>query len=923
MSFQPGTIVKARGREWVVLPSDGNDDAVLLLKPLGGNEWETTGILPQLEPVEPASFSLPNPEEAGDWISGRLLFEAAKLSTRNAAGAIRCWSKIDVEPRPYQLVPLLMALKLDPVRILIADDVGIGKTIEALLIARELWDQGQISRITVLAPPSLVDQWIQEMSQKFRLEDPIPVLSGTASRLERNLPVGKSIFDLHPITVVSLDFIKAEYRRQEFVRTCPEFVIVDEAHSCTAGPGIRHLRFALIEKLAEDPERHMVFVTATPHTGREETFHALLGLLNPNIKRAIEEEKDIKDLLVKHFIQRRRADIKQYLKVETAFPKREEKEVSYSFSSKYRELFDKILQYIDQSMSEVHQDSREHRIRWWSALALFRAFSSSPKAAAATLRTRAFALDSLNQDDADEIGKRFVLDVDTTETTDAGDTVPGSDIYPEEKDPRRKKLWELATLADSIKPDEDYKLACLLTEVEELLKQNFSPIVFCRFIETAKYVAEQISLKLQQSRWGKKVQVLCVDGTLDPEDRRSRIDELAKAAIEGKVPLLVATDCLSEGINLQNLFNAVVHYDLSWNPTRHEQREGRVDRFGQPHPLVKTLTIYGSDNPIDGIVLDVLIQKHKRIRTDTGVVIPVPMDSSDVLSALLEALNFKEMVSSKKAAKKKEGPVQYLLDYGPEIQLRIKTFHADWQRAAEREKEIRTRFAQKTLNPDEVYREWKELLQRTGTKEDLDWFLKHASLRLQGDSQDLKSVNPLSLTRTHPLVSELSSHVLETALDPQDNTHRVGSRIGAYRSSLITFRTLILLVRFRYEFRFSKARRTFLDLGEETVPLAFQYTTSGSQWLDEETALRLFQTEPTQNMGIDLAKVELKRELNRLSNLLPYIESVGKQRALKLEESFKRLREAARIKGSTTQVSPQGSPDILGLYLYLPQPKIS
>jgi len=217
MSFQPGTIVKARGREWVVLPSDGNDDAVLLLKPLGGNEWETTGILPQLEPVEPASFSLPNPEEAGDWISGRLLFEAAKLSTRNAAGAIRCWSKIDVEPRPYQLVPLLMALKLDPVRILIADDVGIGKTIEALLIARELWDQGQISRITVLAPPSLVDQWIQEMSQKFRLEDPIPVLSGTASRLERNLPVGKSIFDLHPITVVSLDFIKAEYRRQEFV----------------------------------------------------------------------------------------------------------------------------------------------------------------------------------------------------------------------------------------------------------------------------------------------------------------------------------------------------------------------------------------------------------------------------------------------------------------------------------------------------------------------------------------------------------------------------------------------------------------------------------------------------------------------------------------------------------------------------------
>ncbi|MBW1736052.1 MAG: hypothetical protein JRJ69_00535 [Deltaproteobacteria bacterium] len=136
MDFAVGSLVQARGREWVVLPDSQKD--LLVLRPLGGMDDEVTGIYLPLETVEPATFSLPDPSQTGDFRSCRLLRDAVRLGFRASSGPFRSFAKIGVDPRPYQLVPLLMALKLDPVRLLIADDVGIGKTIEACLAAREL-----------------------------------------------------------------------------------------------------------------------------------------------------------------------------------------------------------------------------------------------------------------------------------------------------------------------------------------------------------------------------------------------------------------------------------------------------------------------------------------------------------------------------------------------------------------------------------------------------------------------------------------------------------------------------------------------------------------------------------------------------------------------------------------------------------------
>src|SRR5262252_9290376 len=261
MAFAVGSLVKARGREWVVLPESAED--LLVLRPLGGTEDEVTGIYLPLEPVEPATFALPDPSQPGDYRSCRLLRDALRLGFRSSAGPFRSFARIAVEPRPYQLVPLLVALKLDPVRLLIADDVGIGKTVEAGVIARELLDRGEIRRMAVLCPPHLAEQWQRELAEKFHIEAEL-VLSSTIQRLERDLPRGVSVFERNRFTVVSTDFIKTARYAEDFVLKCPEFVIVDEAHGCTLAGGVgrgRQQRFDLLRKVAADKSRHLLLVT--------------------------------------------------------------------------------------------------------------------------------------------------------------------------------------------------------------------------------------------------------------------------------------------------------------------------------------------------------------------------------------------------------------------------------------------------------------------------------------------------------------------------------------------------------------------------------------------------------------------------------------------------------------------------------------
>ena len=170
--YAPGNLVSYRNRDWMVLPS--NDEQVILVKPLGGSDEEITGVFLPLakdfEKIEKATFKEPKANQIGNFETAKLLYNASRLSLRNAAGPFRSMGKLSFRPRSYQVVPLVMALKQDITRLLIADDVGIGKTIEALLIIKELMERGEIKRFAVICPPHLCEQWQQELKDKLDID---------------------------------------------------------------------------------------------------------------------------------------------------------------------------------------------------------------------------------------------------------------------------------------------------------------------------------------------------------------------------------------------------------------------------------------------------------------------------------------------------------------------------------------------------------------------------------------------------------------------------------------------------------------------------------------------------------------------------------------------------------------------------------
>jgi SNF2 family DNA or RNA helicase len=185
-SFIPtiGSLVRVRERDWVVVRTDGPH--VILLRPLTGSP-EIIGISTMLERVSEARFSPPDPSHTGDATGAILLFDAARLSIRNGAAPFRLLAHVSVDPRAYQFVPLIMALRQENVRLMIADDVGVGKTIEAGMIARELIDRGLARRTAVVCPAHLTRQWAQELTDKFGIDARV-VQPSTVGRLNRELP---------------------------------------------------------------------------------------------------------------------------------------------------------------------------------------------------------------------------------------------------------------------------------------------------------------------------------------------------------------------------------------------------------------------------------------------------------------------------------------------------------------------------------------------------------------------------------------------------------------------------------------------------------------------------------------------------------------------------------------------------------------
>jgi len=859
---RPGTIVSARGREWIVLPP--REPEVLRLRPLTTAQGEEVGLFLPLEGerVRLARFADPEPVAGGDATGIMTLFDAARLSLRSGAGPFRSLGRISVIPRPYQFVPLIMALRQSRVRLLIADDVGVGKTIEAAMVARELLDRGLGRRLAVLCPAHLCDQWQRALLEKFAIGTAL-VQPAQMRRLERELPRPDiSIYEHYPNLVASIDFVKSKSQRDRFLAHAPDLIIVDEAHASArprgTATGVEHQRYELLRDLGRDPNRQILLVTATPHSGIEESFRSLLGLLDGGFDLDPEQPLD-REALVPYVVQRRRRDVEKWLGSETPFPDRKAEEDRYELSRAYQALFSDVLEYCRASI----EDSRglraaQQRVRHWAAIAILRSVLSSPDAAAIVLgnRIRKLGGDGDGQEESEstaEIDVAYrpqVLDLFGDE--ELADYAPTGPVDQAERigiDYDRRRLKLLGDRARALAgPKEDRKLARLVEILRDLLQSGYRPIVFCRFIPTAHYVAGHLQKLLGREFPGLHIEA--VTGDIGDEERKEKIAELAGS--ERRV--LVATDCLSEGIDLQEQFDSVVHYDLPWNPNRLEQREGRVDRFGQPKREVRTVLLYGTNNQVDQVVLEVLIRKATAIRRTLGIAVPVPVDPEGVIETVVDNV---------------------LLSRAPrerQLELALSTpdvsrLHAAWDDAAEREKRDRGFFSQRGIKPDEVGREIEATDSVLGDPDAVRRFVADALQRFGGRLTPRRQPGifelvpgemrarlapslgnfPVRVTfstvrepvpvlgRTHPAVAALCEAVLGQAFSAEPDA--LFARTGAMRTDAVPLRTVLVLLRLRYTLE-----EEIEEFAEEVVLAAFERRDGRLHWL-----------EPTETTGREIA----------------------------------------------------------------------
>ena len=939
--FQPGSLVSARGREWIVLPQSSVD--TLHLRPLGAAEDDATVIYLPIEhhPVEAATFPWPTAGQASNHAASQLLRDALQLKLRSGAGPFRSFGNIAVEPRAYQLVPLLMALKQEVVRLLIADDVGIGKTIEAALIVRELYDRGEIQRLAVLCPPHLCEQWQRELQERFHIATAIVRIS-SASRLERGLPAGQSIFDAYPFTVVSLDYIKSDRRRDEFQRACPECVIVDEAHTCTHGGQGRQQRYQLLKGLVENPHRHLIMLTATPHSGDEDAFFNLLGLLNPDFRALKDLPKDsrmpLREELTRHFVQRRRPDIEEW-QDSRIFPERLTAEVTYKLTGAWGNLFGDVVDYARELVVRAEgMGLRQQRMNGWAALALLRCISSSPAAAVNALRTRLSAGDFPVEDgEADNILDEIERQAQERVMDGSDDSLSSDDMEPAARTEDNERLNQLIAAAENLSGKaNDPKLAKLVAHLGEVLQEGFHPVIFCRYIATAHYLAGHL-----RSRF-KAYTVQAVTGELTSGEREAIVEVLG----ESEQRILVATDCLSEGVNLQNLFTAVVHYDLSWNPTRHEQREGRVDRFGQKAREVRCILLYGQDNPVDGAVLQVILRKAESIRKELGVLVPMPDDQGKLTQALLNAVLMRKGEIGRSAR-------QLSLSFDEPSEA----IEAAWRNARDKATKTQTVFAQGRLKPGDVLPEWQKTLAVLGGEAKVERFVRQAATkldvplepwhkhfklhlahlpndhhalrdRLEGeglsgtlrvDFRQPPAPGAIFIHRTHPLVACLADYLLEKALENDDSGQRDidwVARAGAIFTDAVTTRTTVLLLRLRHQLTITRRSQSRLLLCEETVTYALEGT-EHPKALDESTAHALLDAQPLRNMPAALRDRHIRQALDSLPVWQPLLEGLAKARARQLLEDHRRVRDASESTGRY-QVVPSLPVDVMGVFVLIP-----
>ncbi len=590
---------------------------------------------------QPASLLLPITEELGapslDAI--RYIAAAARITEALATDALIAPVEGKLIPLPHQLYALSRVMSGDKVRYLLADEVGLGKTIEAGLVMRELKLRGRAKRVLVIAPTGLVTQWVQEMQthfdEKFHL-----VIPGDFAAVRGMLGIDEreNLWRLHDQVVTPLDSVKPldsrrgwtreqveRYNRERFqdlVAAGWDLIVIDESHRL-GGSTDAVARYRLGEALAT-ASGALLLLSATPHQGKTDQFRRLMALLDPD---AFVDESNIRKEKVAPYVVRSEKRHAIDTEGRPLFQPRQVQLRSVPWNPQNLEqqlLYDGVTEYVRKGYNQALREG--NYTASFLMILMQRLVSSSTRAIKAALEKRLEVVEGARVVQPSFLGAELdPTAFDSLESSALIDRLVEAKLKGV-KDERAQvmRLLSLARRVEATAPDP--KAKALLDAIYEVQQTENDPtvklLIFTEFVPTQRMLAEFLG--------GRGFKVACLNGSMNMEERKD-----VQRAFREEAQILISTDAGGEGLNLQ-FCHVVVNFDLPWNPMKLEQRIGRVDRIGQKH-LVRAIN-FALEESVELRVREVLEEKLARILEEFGV-----DKLGDVLDSEATDVNFDEV----------------------------------------------------------------------------------------------------------------------------------------------------------------------------------------------------------------------------------------------------------------------------------------
>ncbi len=737
---EQGQLVDVRQRRYVVnevtqtsLPTQvlRSEDGHQHLVSLSSVEDDALGEeLQVVWEIEPSAFvhekmALPEPTGFDDPRRLDAFLDAVRWGAASTADvrALQSPFRSGIEIEDYQLDPVVRAIQMPRVSLLIADDVGLGKTIESGLVIQELIVRHRARKILVVCPSSLQIQWHDQMRDKFGLEFHI-VDSDLLKTLRRKRGIHANPWSHFPRLITSIDFLKRERPMRLFREVLPQqgeptyprrfdVLIVDEAHGVApSGRGkyaTDSMRTTAIRAIVPHFE-HKLFLTATPHNGYLESFSALLELLDS--QRFARGLRPDREQLGAVMVRRLKSELPPRWDGSPRFPERKLEALEVAYTAEEKRIHAALREYTELRTKNATDGTERFATEFVLKLLKKRLFSS-PEAFRTTLAqherslreakrrrtSRAPSLRLLRQQ-IDKSEEDYANDAELEESTN--DAVESATrLFHEPTDRERRLLKEMRDWAQSAFSVPDAKAAELIRWLHETLKpkgtwSDTRVIIFTEYRATQKWLQTLFA----SEGLTEHERLLTLYGGMDSQSRERIKAAFQDSAKNSNVRILLATDAASEGIDLQNHCSRVIHYEIPWNPNRMEQRNGRVDRYGQEAREVLIYHFVGKgykerqaaqDIPVGELEgdLEFLMRaaiKVNTIREDLGKVGAV------IAQQVEEAMLGRRSRLQTEDAEKADEPARKLLKFERNLREQIDKLHAQL-------KETRTNLR---LSPDNI-----------------------------------------------------------------------------------------------------------------------------------------------------------------------------------------------------------------------------